>query len=211
MGFCIIYDLDGTLIDSRRDLCTGVNLMRKSFGLEPLALETVVSYVGNGARNLASRSITGTDIDLNEALARMKQFYAQHLTDDTYAYEGVQDGVKAIHRMGIPQAVITNKQSEAARRILDHFGILECFEVVIGGGDGFPLKPEPDSLLHVANTTGSDVKTSWIVGDNYTDLESGRRAGMQRCYAAYGFGNPREETYETTIRCFGEFAGIVLK
>jgi phosphoglycolate phosphatase len=210
MADCIIFDLDGTLIDSRADLTTGVNLVRENYGLEPLTIETVTSYVGNGARKLIERAFANTDADLEEALSMMKKFYMENMLDKTELYPGVKDGLKKLSEAGIPLAVITNKPTEPCKMILEHFGISPYIKFAIGGNSGFPLKPEPDSLLHVVKETGSAPEKSWILGDNYTDLESGRRAGIKKCLALYGFGKQREESYDLAVKSFDEFVSEIL-
>jgi phosphoglycolate phosphatase len=210
MKFCVIYDLDGTLIDSRRDLATAVNLMRQTFGLEPLSLEMVTSFIGNGARKLVERAVAGQGIDVDNALSLMKGFYAEHMVDETVLYSGVAEGVEKLHAAGIPQTIITNKHQEAVAVILRKLGVLQYFDLVIGGGGDFQLKPEPESLLHVVEQTGSLAKDSWMVGDHYTDLLAGKRAGMKCCHTAYGFGDIKDENFDLEVHDFSDFTQFVL-
>jgi phosphoglycolate phosphatase len=211
MKFCIIYDLDGTLIDSRGDLTAAINYMRGTYGLDELPIETVTSFIGNGARKLVERAIAGHDIDLDEALHRNKEFYAAHKTIKTILYPGVADGLAQLHAAGIPQAVVTNKHQEAVGEILQHLGVLQYFEHIIGGGGDFPLKPEADSLLHVVEQTASRVDDSWMVGDHYTDLLAGKRAGMRCCHASYGFGDIKDEVFDLEVAQFATFAQFIME
>ncbi len=211
MKFCIIYDLDGTLIDSRGDLTAALNYMRMTYGLEALTVETVTSFIGNGARKLVERAIAGHNIDIDEALRRNKEFYAAHKTDKTILYPGVADGLAQLHAAGIPQAVITNKHQEAVGELLQHLGVLQYFEHIIGGGGDFPLKPEAESLLHVVEQTNSSAADSWMVGDHYTDLLAGKRAGMKCCHATYGFGDIKDEAFDLEVPQFTTFAHFILK
>ncbi len=211
MDFCMIFDLDGTLIDSRADLTTGVNLMRKHYGLEPLTIETVTTYVGNGTRKLCERSIAGTDIDIEEALPMMKGFYQEHLLDQTALYEGVEEGLKQLHELGIPMAVVTNKPKPPTIAILENLHVADLFTHIIGSGQEFELKPAPDALNHVIESTGTNAAKSLMVGDNYTDLESGRRAGMRNVYCNYGFGRTNGESYEFAVDSFRELVEIISK
>ena len=114
----IAFDLDGTLIDSRLDLAGAVNQMRGSMGLEPLSAERIVGFVGNGVANLVRRSIADSEVDFDEALRRMKAFYADHLIDTTTLYPGVASGVRALRLDGVKLAVVTNKPAAATARIL---------------------------------------------------------------------------------------------
>ena len=201
----IIFDLDGTLIDSRRDLAGAVNFMRGSMGLEPLSTERVVSFVGNGIANLVRRAVADAEIDFEEALRRMKRYYADHLVDSTCLYPGVSAGLTELRTAGIRLAVLSNKPTGASRRILDRLGVTERFDDIIGGDSDFPMKPEPDALLFLRQKYDAPAEACWVFGDHYTDLEAGRRAGFRRALARYGFGDPREEKPDFEVNSFDEF------
>ena len=190
-----IFDLDGTLVDSRRDLATAVNLLRAHYGLPPLDVNTITGFVGNGPNKLAERSLKGIDYNILEALDMLGKFYSEHLLDHTQLYPGIENCLDTLSSQGFVIAVATNKLQRFCGDILRHLGIMNYFDMVVGAGD-IPLKPAPDMLSHILEKTSSDPASSWIVGDNYTDLESGRRAGMQRCFAKYGFGNPGTEPFD---------------
>ena len=200
----IIFDLDGTLIDSRQDLTTAVNLTREYYRLAPLPLDTVCGHIGNGARKLIERSLPN-DMNIDEATSIMKKFYYAHLTDETKLYPGVLEGLQKLLASGKKLAVITNKPNEAAKIILEKLGVAEYFDEIIGGGGGHPLKPAPDALLYFADKWNADVKESWMFGDHYTDLESGARAGMKCCWASYGFGDPKGLSYDFDAKSFADF------
>ena len=203
----IIFDLDGTLIDSRSDLTTAVNLTRTHYDLTPLSLETVCSYIGNGARKLIERSLP-ENINIDDALVIMKKNYYEHLTDETKLYPGVLEGLQKLLATGRKLAVITNKPDKASKIILKKLGIDKYFNEIIGGGGEHPLKPEPDALLYFADKWNADVKKSWMIGDHYTDLEAGARASMKCCWASYGFGDPKGLRYDLEAKSFSE---LVLK
>jgi len=209
VDFCIIFDLDGTLIDSREDLSIAVNLMRKDFGLEELSVETITSYVGNGTRKLVERSLAGTCVDIELAIQLMKQHYLEHLTDRTTLYEGVSEGLAELHAWGVPLSVITNKPIIPCQKILEHHKLMNLFGAVIGGDSGFALKPDPESLTHVVRKFSVSPVNSWILGDNYTDMESGRRAGLKRCFAEYGFGWRAEEKPDAEVASFAGFVDFI--
>lgn len=201
----IVFDLDGTLIDSRRDLAGAVNYMRGSMGLEPLSAERVVSFVGNGVANLVRRAVADADVDFDEALRRMKRYYADHLVDSTCLYPGVSAGLKELKGAGITLAVLSNKPTAASRKILEQLGVAPLFAEIIGGDGSFPLKPEPDALWALQAKFGFELASCWMFGDHYTDLEAARRAGFRRALARYGFGDPREEKFDFEVDSFGEF------
>ncbi len=202
----IIFDLDGTLIDSRADLTTAVNLTRRGFGLEPLPLETVAKFVGEGLRNLISRAWPDAGDRLDAAVEQARRHYGQHLLDETVLYPGVETAVRGLHAAGWKLGVVTNKPQEFSDEILRGFGLHGCFSMVIGGGSGLPMKPDPAPLLAVLERCGVKASPdSWMAGDHFTDLEAGRRAGLSRCYCRFGFGDPRDEAYDLAVDSLPEF------
>ena len=191
MNAVVAFDMDGTLIDSAGDIGAAVNRMRVSFGLAPLPRESVVRMVGNGARVLVARALADTPgMDLDEAFRRYRHEYDTHLIDETRLYSGVQDALEALKSAGFRLAVFTNKPYGSTRFILKGLGIDPFFSAVVGADSGFPLKPEPDALYHILKETGTDAAGSWMVGDNWTDIDSGRAAGFRTAYCAYGYGAP---------------------
>ncbi len=209
MSGLIVFDLDGTLIDSRLDIAGSVNYMRSSMGLEPLEAERVISFVGNGAVNLVRRAIADSTIDFDEALRRMKRYYADHLTDTTVLYPGVEAGLKKLYEAGIKLAVVSNKPSLHSEGILGQLKVASYIDAVYGGDSAFPLKPEPDALIALAKQFECVPASCWMLGDHYTDLEAGRRAGFRRALALWGFGEPREETPDFQAESFPAFVEMI--
>lgn len=203
----LILDLDGTLIDSRADLTTAVNLARAEFNLGPLPLELVASYVGGGFRDLMARAWPEAGARLDEAAAVARRHYRAHLLDQTSLYPGAEETVRGLHADGYALGIVTNKPQEFTETILRAFGLEAYVALAIGGDSGLPLKPDPAPLLAVLERCGlRPSPDSWIVGDHVTDLAAGRRAGLSRCFCRYGFGTPREEGYELAVASLGEFA-----
>jgi phosphoglycolate phosphatase len=207
---CAIFDLDGTLIDSRRDLANAVNMMRQEYKLAALPLEKISSYIGNGVYKLCERSLSGTELDIDDAVALFKKHYRNHLTDYTSCYPGVELGLEALHKAGIPCAVVTNKPQAEAIMILENVGIAGFFSFVVGGGGDFPLKPDPAALLHFARINACEPEKCCMVGDHYTDLEAGANAGMKKIFAKWGFGQPRHQTFDIAAESFALTAKIIL-
>ena len=191
MSSVVAFDMDGTLIDSAGDIGAAINRMRVSFGLDPLPRESVVRMVGNGARVLVARALADTPgMDLDEAFRRYRHEYDTHLIDETRLYPGVPEALDALKSAGFRLAVFTNKPFGSTRFILKGLGIDAFFPSVVGADSGFPLKPEPDALDHILNETGTDAAGSWMVGDNWTDIDSGHAAGFRTAYCAWGYGAP---------------------
>jgi phosphoglycolate phosphatase len=205
MQHLLICDLDGTLADTRVDLTTAMNRTRADFGLPPLSVEEVISYVGDGVRMLIRRSLRGTGVSVDEALPRMKQHYLENLCVETCLYPSVRAGIEHLRRSGVWRlAVFTNKQEEATHRLMESLEIAALFDYVIGAGGRFPLKPAPDAIIHLITESGSCTDRTWIVGDNHTDLESGRHAGIRRAFAAWGFGTVGDEIPDLMPGSFAE-------
>jgi phosphoglycolate phosphatase len=203
----LIFDLDGTLIDSRADLAAGINHMRHHYGLEPLPLDTVVGYIGNGVRRLVEGSLQGADVDVDEAVGINKAYYYAHLTVHTTLYDGVEDGLRKLAGAGHRLAVLTNKPGDPSRAILKHFGIADVFTAIIGGGDITGLKPEPDGVYRCCELAGLAPARTWMIGDHYTDLAVAERAGIRSAFVRYGFGDERGCKPDVYFASFSELVG----
>ncbi len=204
MNSLLIFDLDGTLVDSREDIRTGVNLTRAHYGLPPLPLETVVGFVGNGTRNLIERVFDGTNIDIDEALNLNKRFYMEHLHDATRPYPGVPAGLQKLRGAGNTLAVLTNKPALACRALLTYFNIIDSFAAVLGGDSTPKLKPDPEPVFMIMRTTGFTAEQTWMIGDNYTDIEAARGADIKSAFVTYGFGNAGTNRPTRTFDSFHE-------
>ena len=205
-----LFDLDGTLIDSRADLAAATNAMRALHGLPALPLDTVASYVGDGVRVLARRALEGAAVDPDLAAREISAAYADHLTDRTTAYPGVDAGLRALRAAGHDLALVTNKPAPHARRLMDHFGWTPLFAAILGGGDVAELKPSPLPLQTAMQRTGHGPDTTWMVGDHHTDLEAARRAGVKSIYLESGIGHPGAETPDLVCPDFAAFAARFL-
>jgi len=200
----LVFDLDGTLIDSAQDLCNSVNASLQEFGLGPLPDPTVAGFVGNGAPMLMRRAlalakaIAIEQIDealFKDAYAFFLQYYREHKLDCTYAYEGVQSALKALHELhtdsGSPartMAVLTNKPVRPAQGICEGLGLAGYF-LHIYGGDSFTVKkPDPLGLRSLMDETGAAPQETVMVGDSKVDVQTARNAGAWCLGCAFGFG-----------------------
>jgi phosphoglycolate phosphatase len=197
----IVFDLDGTLIDSARDLCNSVNAALEHMGRPQLAHETIASFVGNGAPMLVRRSLAvengvAPDEIHDEELATAYSFflahYREHKLDFTYAYDGVLDSLAALSRMPDRTArflaVLTNKPVRPARAICEGLGMGSVF-FRIYGGDSFPLKkPDPMGLRTIMEEAGVRPDETLMIGDSKVDVETAHKAGAWSLGCKFGFG-----------------------
>ena len=184
-----LFDLDGTLIDSRADLACAVNLTRKDFGLPPLPLDSVTCCVGHGVANLLLSTIPELPAaEIDNTLAIYRAHYRAHLLDETRAYPGIPELLQHLRADGHRLAVVTNKGRAASLAILDGLKLLPFFDVIVGDGDAPALKPDPVPLHFAARQLGRDLLSSdWMIGDQDTDLRAGASAGIQTCFCRWGF------------------------
>ncbi len=185
----VVFDLDGTLIDSIGDLCVAVNRVVTEHGGRALSRDAVARMVGEGARLLVGRAIaaSGAHVDEDQALARFLEVYDSLLPGQTAPYPGIGqllDDASALARL----AVLTNKPGDATRKILDACRLSHYFAEIVGGDGAFRRKPHPDGLAHLAGAAGVDASRVLMVGDSTVDLLTARAAGTSICIARYGFG-----------------------
>ena len=185
----LIFDLDGTLIDSRLDLANSVNAARAQFGRGPLPNEVIYSYVGNGAPVLIARAM-GPDAPAAEVSAALEFFidyYRQHALDYTHLYPGVRESLGRLRDFGAKMAVLTNKPVRISRTILEGLGVKQ-FLFQIYGGNSFPhKKPHREGVDALRAEAGADATDTWMTGDSYVDVQTARNSGVRSCGVTYGF------------------------
>jgi phosphoglycolate phosphatase len=184
----LIFDLDGTLIDSRLDLAHSVNAARTDLGLAPLDNELVVSYVGHGAPTLIRRALgeRASEAEVRKALEYFLGYYREHALDCTTFYPGVRESIERLHRAGVRLAVLTNKPTDTSRKILDGLGAGDLF-FRIYGGDSFEFKkPDPAGVEALRKETGASRERTMMVGDSSVDIQTARNAGVKSCGVTYG-------------------------
>lgn len=189
----LIFDLDGTLIDSKLDLANAVNATRARFGLDPLAHELIFSYVGEGAPLLIRRALGHTEDDalVEEGLAFFLRFYRQHMLDTTVPYPGVPQALEALTAAGRFLAVLTNKPERFSRLILEGLGLLGHFRQIYGGNSLERKKPDPIGVITILRETGTEKERALMVGDSEIDVQTARNAGVRVCGVTYGLGSYR--------------------
>lgn len=197
MSATIIFDLDGTLMDTRRDLAQAGNHARAAVGLPELPIEAVIACVGEGADKLIERLSPGCSAAQRVlALAAFKRFYGEHCTEQTVPYAGVPEMLEALRDRGWQLAVATNKPFSFSRRILEHAGLWARL-AGLRGGDG-AKKPDPTQLRELFAETASLPAAGWMVGDHFTDLAAAHAAGCRSIFCRWGFGEARDQRADAT-------------
>ena len=201
----IVFDLDGTLFDTRADIVKAVNRARASFGLEPLDFDRVVAMVGNGVKVLAERAFRDSETMPEVAHSKIMEFYAP---EDSTAplYPGVAE---TLPRLSAHLTVVSNKPTELVHALLRKNGLDERFEYV-AGGDTFPkLKPDPAALHFIMERFQASAKELLVVGDHTPDIEMARAAGAVSVYCNYGFFGNDQVGANFSINSFPELVEVV--
>jgi phosphoglycolate phosphatase len=189
----LIFDLDGTLIDSRLDLIHSINAMLRHLGRVELPGDVVASYVGDGAPTLVRRALgeSGEEAVFEQGLHYFLDYYRQHKLDFTHVYQGITDALLAISkaRNGRPRqmAVLSNKPVNPSRAIVEALGLGEFFGRVYGGNSFATKKPDPEGILAILKETGTKPEAALMVGDSSIDVVTGRNANLWTCGVTYGF------------------------
>lgn len=185
----IVFDLDGTLVDSHKDLAAATNALLSKLAASALSDDVVTSLVGNGAAILVRLALehAGLDPETPGALDEFLRQYDRRLLDTTRPYPGMVDTIEAL-RSRYRLAVLTNKPERPTLQILKGLGMDTLFSDVIGGDSRHGRKPDPAGLLDLIARAGVTPADTLLVGDSPVDLETARRAGTHICLARYGFG-----------------------
>lgn len=190
----IIFDLDGTLVNSLEDLMDACNEMMKHYGLPVHSYEIGKTFIGRGLRNLAKRALPvemaeDTKI-LDEAEAIIKAEYAKRYTRKTLPYPGVKDLLRYLHVKKVPFAICTNKPDNAAKEVVDALFDIGEFVDVVGQNAGKPRKPDPTQALEIAEKMGVTPEKCIYMGDSAVDYETAKNAGMMPVLCTWGFTSP---------------------
>ena len=185
----LIFDLDGTLVDTQADLTAAANCMLEQLALPPQSVEQVGRYIGHGARVLVERVLgaehahrTAHGFDL------FMHYYAEHLVDESVVYPGIDRVLAAAQSHGMVLSVLTNKPEAPSRGILSGLGLLPFFGRLVGGDTLPTRKPNPHGVVHLQHLTGVPLAETLLIGDSSIDMETGQRAGISTCGVRWGFG-----------------------
>ncbi len=210
----ILFDLDGTLIDSAPDIRAAINQVMRRDGLPPLALPVVTSFIGNGVAKLVERAyrhqraeLAAGELELK--VARFSEAYAANAATLTRPFPGVIEGLRMLQADGLRLAICTNKPSGLAERILESLGLAPFFDCVIGGDSCANPKPHPAPLFACVDTLGVSPERTVYIGDSQIDVQAARAAGIAVIAVTYGYsslpatGLGADATIDRVDRWFG--------
>lgn len=185
----LIFDLDGTLIDSQLDLAHAVNAARGHMGLPPIEHATISSYVGNGAPVLMRRAMgpEASDADVQHALEFFLAYYRAHMLDYTRLYPGVREALDKYRQAGVPMAILTNKPVRFSQEIVDGLGLGRHFFRVYGGNSFEQKKPHPIGIETLLREAGATRAGTLMVGDSAVDVRTARNAAVRSVGVTWGF------------------------
>lgn len=185
----VIFDLDGTLLNTIDDLGNAVNYMLKKYGYPTFAIEDYKYKVGNGMRKLLERSLPNgknTENEIDKAMEIFMPYYNEHKMDKTAPYEGICDLLKALREKGIKTAVVTNKAHSAAVPLIEEV-FPALFDCVTGQKDGVPTKPDPTAVFETMKTLEVDADECIFVGDSSVDMQTAKNSGCFALGVLWGF------------------------
>jgi phosphoglycolate phosphatase len=183
----LIFDLDGTLVDSKKDLTASVNYIRNQFNLPLLTEEEIARFIGQGALMLIRRALgeKATEANVQAALQVFLSYYRAHMLDQTTLYPGVRETLDRLRHCTL--AVLTNKPVHFSCAMLDGLGIYRHFAAVYGGNSFDQKKPDPVGIYQILSDTHGHRERTWMVGDSSVDVLTGRNAGVTTCGVTYGY------------------------
>ena len=205
---CLIYDLDGTLIDSLKDIAAALNTSRAQFNLPEYSLETIMPMIGHGLKHLVECSFKDDDVDIDVALKRAEEAYRQNPFQHSTIFPGVTDTLKRFQQAGASQYIVSNKPSFLIPAVLDHLKLSHYFTKAFGGDDFEKRKPNPLAIQHILNLEkGFSLNQMLMVGDMAPDLDMARNAGIDSVFCTFGYANASLDA-NYTINQFSELIQI---
>ena len=198
----VIFDLDGTLLDTLGDLSSSVNYALRQHGLSERSKADVRRFLGNGIRRLVEQSVPeGTSPSMTEEVFQtFRQYYLEHSLDETAPYEGIMELLHQLHGMNVATAIVRNKLDPAVKELHQHF-FSDTIRVAIGESSSIRRKPAPDMVDECIRLLGCDRQSCLYVGDSEVDLHTARNASLPCCSVSWGFRDKKQliEAGATTI------------
>jgi len=194
----VLWDLDGTLVETRRDIATAVNLLLADRQLPPMSVDAITAHVGRGSRFLVTRCLYtrgSGPIDaaqVERAYEAFRGYYLDHLLDTSVPYPGVLELLERLRVAGVVMGIVSNKPEDLGRRLIDGLGMARFFAELLGGDSLPERKPDPAPLLHLRRRLCGGVCRALMVGDMPVDLEAARAAGIPAAAVGWGFGSKQD-------------------
>ena len=214
----LIFDFDGTLIDSVPDLADATNTMLEQLGKPTYSLDTIKEWVGNGSRLLVERALVGktevvtgelTEVEADHAEQVFLQAYNTIETSKTVAYPNVDKGLRQLKEAGFTLALVTNKPIRFVPKILESFDWQDLFSEVLGG-DSLPVKkPDPTPLLQTCETLNFTIEQAYMIGDSINDMLAGQNAGIDTLALSYGYNYGKDIRDSNPNQAFDNFADLL--
>ncbi len=202
----VIYDFDGVIADTAADIAGAVQAAQRQYGEEIMDIAEIISHVGFGARYLLKQCLPEMEESKQEeALSWYKAFYREHSKIQTVLYPTVSKTLELLFYAGVPQFVVSNKPEPITVKLVQELGIAHCFQRIYGPESLVKMKPDPEGLIKCMELAGR--RRGLMVGDSYTDIQAGRRAGIHTCGALYGIGDRerlRAENADFYVETLGE-------
>ncbi|WP_201576684.1 phosphoglycolate phosphatase [Psychrobacter sp. H8-1] len=214
----LIFDFDGTLIDSVPDLADATNAMLTTLGKDTYSLDTIRNWVGNGSRMLVERALVGKIEVLEDELTVEEAEHAEQVFFDAYknlsdsktvAYPNVDSGLRQLKEAGYTLALVTNKPIRFVPKILESFGWTSLFDMVLGGDSLTTKKPDPAPLLHVCDKLGVMQDKAVMIGDSRNDILAGQNAKIDTLGLSYGYNYGQDIRDLNPTAAFDDFATLV--
>lgn len=214
----LIFDFDGTLIDSVPDLADATNAMLTTLGKDTYPLDTIRNWVGNGSRMLVERALVGKIEVLEDELTVEETEHAEQVFFDAYknlsdsktvAYPNVDSGLRQLKEAGYTLALVTNKPIRFVPKILESFGWTSLFDMVLGGDSLTTKKPDPAPLLHVCDKLGVMQDKAVMIGDSRNDILAGQNAKIDTLGLSYGYNYGQDIRDLNPTAAFDDFAALV--
>ena len=207
----LIFDLDGTLVDSKKDLTASVNHTRYQFDLPGLTEEEIARFIGNGALTMIRRALGphGSEANVQAGLQMFLSHYRAHMLDSTTLYSGVRETLDRLSDCRL--AVLTNKPIKFSCAMLDGLGVYKYFAAVYGGNSFDHKKPDPVGVYQILSDTKGSRDRTWMIGDSSVDVLTGRNAGIKTCGVTYGYATEtfKDAPPDFLIDRFSELEGLV--
>ena len=194
----LLFDLDGTLVDSRIDIANSINLTRKKFDLNTLPQDIVISFIGEGFIRLVEKSFYDSTENIEKAIEIYKEIYNEQLLNNTKCYPGIENMLEKLNSHKL--AVISNKNEKWCKKILEGLKILDFFDIIVGGDTTENKKPHEKPILYALKELGVNPENAVMIGDHVTDIQSAKNANIRSCFCKYGIGSLKGEKPDWSVQ-----------